>query len=65
MLHVYGSVIDGFEDLAANVLVAGNGGVAVVGGAGIGDGHIGHVSAEGADEDEAITEVEKFFKENF
>ena len=43
MLHVYGSVIDGFEDLAANVLVAGNGGVTVVGGAGIGDGHIGHI----------------------
>ena len=43
MLHVYGSIIDGFEDLAANVLVAGNGGVAVVGGAGIGDGHIGHI----------------------
>ena len=43
MLHVYGSVIDGFEDLAANVLVAGNGGVAVVGGAGIGDGHVGHI----------------------
>ena len=38
LLHVYGSVIDGFEDLAANVLVAGNGGVAVVGSAGIGDG---------------------------
>ena len=43
MLHVYGSVIDGFEDLAANVLVARNGGVAVVGSAGIGDWHIGHI----------------------